>query len=511
MNVEMAVQGKVVGVIIPPPDIRAVVDKTAQFVARNGKSFEQRILSSSEGQTAKFNFMKAFDPYHAYYEMKIREVEEGKPAEVAAPPSSTASDSTNTTKASVNVSESKGTATDGKGASQTLQPSVSTTVKASIMNPIAQLAKVKPTEAPPAFEFIIAHPSGLTASDVDIIKLTAQYTAINGREFLTGLVLREQRNPQFDFLKPTHMLFSYFTSLVDSYAKIVTPSMEVRERIRENAVFKSSMENSVKRWMWSRAEEERTKKESSAADEERVAFQAIDWFDFTVVETIDFPVDELFELPGLSSSMGMMEMDDDRTAVAHPVIQEEESRQVKIDHHLEYPLSSGVGKDFGASSYYAPSQQEVETGAAVETEEVDVMDSMMMIQEDTEDMSDLKVVPNYEFVPANKRSSGDAGGSSAQMMIDPISGKAIPIDQMTEHMRIQLLDPKWRQQQKVFMDKQKETGYAEGVSIADSLKQFARKRGDIFGQAASGSGPNSAAAIAEQDAADKKKQEVGMN
>jgi splicing factor 3A subunit 1 len=62
----------VTGIIIPPPDIRAVVDKTAQFVARNGKSFEQRILSSGEGKTAKFNFMKEFDPYHAYYEFKIR-------------------------------------------------------------------------------------------------------------------------------------------------------------------------------------------------------------------------------------------------------------------------------------------------------------------------------------------------------------------------------------------------------------------------------------------------------
>jgi splicing factor 3A subunit 1 len=71
-EVEKAVQGKVVGVIIPPPEIRAVVDKTAQFVAKNGKSFEQRILSSSEGKTAKFNFMKEFDPYHAYYEFKIR-------------------------------------------------------------------------------------------------------------------------------------------------------------------------------------------------------------------------------------------------------------------------------------------------------------------------------------------------------------------------------------------------------------------------------------------------------
>ena len=72
VDVARAKQGKVTGVIIPPPEIRAVVDKTAQFVARNGKSFEKRILESGEGKTSKFNFMKAYDPYHAYYEFKIR-------------------------------------------------------------------------------------------------------------------------------------------------------------------------------------------------------------------------------------------------------------------------------------------------------------------------------------------------------------------------------------------------------------------------------------------------------
>lgn len=30
-------QTRVVGVIVPPPDVRAIVDKTAQFVAKNGK------------------------------------------------------------------------------------------------------------------------------------------------------------------------------------------------------------------------------------------------------------------------------------------------------------------------------------------------------------------------------------------------------------------------------------------------------------------------------------------
>jgi hypothetical protein len=122
---------------------------------------------------------------------------------------------------------------------------------------------------------------------------------------------------------------------------------------------------------------------------------------------------------------------------------------------------------------------------------------------DTEDMSDLRVVDDYQY---------DAGGTQAtKMMVDPISGKVVAAEDMTEHMRVQLLDPKWRQQQHRFLEKQKETGYAAGGSIADSLKVFARKRGDIFGQAASGSGPDSAAAIAKLEEADVRRSEVFIN
>jgi len=41
---------------------------------------------------------------------------------------------------------------------------------------------------------------------------------------------RESRNPQFDFLKPTHALFGYFTSLVDSYTKCLMPAKDEVER-----------------------------------------------------------------------------------------------------------------------------------------------------------------------------------------------------------------------------------------------------------------------------------------
>jgi splicing factor 3A subunit 1 len=74
------VQGQVTGIIYPPIDIRTIVDKTAQFVARNGREFESRIVGH-ESNNAKFSFLVPSDPYHAYYEFKIGEFKSGKSEE----------------------------------------------------------------------------------------------------------------------------------------------------------------------------------------------------------------------------------------------------------------------------------------------------------------------------------------------------------------------------------------------------------------------------------------------
>ena len=49
-----------------------IVDKTADFVARNGKEFETRIRAH-EKDNPKFKFLLKENPYNAYYEMKIEE------------------------------------------------------------------------------------------------------------------------------------------------------------------------------------------------------------------------------------------------------------------------------------------------------------------------------------------------------------------------------------------------------------------------------------------------------
>ena len=56
------------------------MDKTASFVARNGLEFEARIRKN-EQNNPKFNFLNTGDPYHAYYQYKVKDIREGKQVE----------------------------------------------------------------------------------------------------------------------------------------------------------------------------------------------------------------------------------------------------------------------------------------------------------------------------------------------------------------------------------------------------------------------------------------------
>ena len=71
-------------VIIPPPEIIAIVDKTADFVAKHGPALEQKILGREAG-VKKFEFLLATSVYHAYYRAKVAECSGGASAIAPAP------------------------------------------------------------------------------------------------------------------------------------------------------------------------------------------------------------------------------------------------------------------------------------------------------------------------------------------------------------------------------------------------------------------------------------------
>lgn len=150
------------------------------------------------------------------------------------------------------------------------------------------------------------------------MKLTALFTARRGRNFLAALSTREGRNYQFDFLRPTHSLFSYFNRLVDQYSKVLHPPQEMleqlKERTKDGARWKD-LEVGRKRSRWEQVKREKERKREDDKEAERrtccvqhiliflthllsVAFAEIDWHDYAVVQTIEFTAaDAASELP----------------------------------------------------------------------------------------------------------------------------------------------------------------------------------------------------------------------
>jgi splicing factor 3A subunit 1 len=189
-----------IGIIYPPPEVRSIVDKTATFVARNGPEFEEKIRAN-EITNAKFNFLNPTDPYHAYYQHKVKEIAEGKPAQ-----QQQANDSSSSSSSQTQISSN---ASLLPSAIQKLQLSNKTQDTQAKLIEQMIILKDPPTE----FEFLLDAPP-MSPMDVDIIKLTAQFIARNGRPFLTNLMSKEQRNPAFDFLKPQHSHFNFFTKFV---------------------------------------------------------------------------------------------------------------------------------------------------------------------------------------------------------------------------------------------------------------------------------------------------------
>ena len=104
----------------------------------------------------------------------------------------------------------------------------------------------------------------------DIVKLTAQFVARNGRQFMASLASREQKNYQFDFLRPNHSVFPYFTKLVDQFTKVLLPPKETMASLKDNfqnqpAVLKRIMQRvEYTTWM-----DEQRKRADAEADQER--------------------------------------------------------------------------------------------------------------------------------------------------------------------------------------------------------------------------------------------------
>ncbi|CCM02886.1 uncharacterized protein FIBRA_05000 [Fibroporia radiculosa] len=439
------------GLILPPPEIKSVIDRTALFVARsaNPPQFEDKIRENQR-QDPKFSFLNSADPYHAYYRHRMEKVVRGEIDEETVPDK------------------------DDKEVERVVEERV-------VDNGIE----------PPMPEFILDIPN-ISAIDLDIMKLTALFTARRGRSFLAALSAREGRNYQFDFLRPTHSLFGYFNRLVEQYSRVLLPSKEMlaqlKGRTQDDARWKE-LEIARKRALWEQRKREKEKKREDDKEAERIAFAEIDWHDYAIVQTIEFTAaDATSELP---PPMSVQEVENMTLAQKRMAAMVMETTAEDVEAHRARQAAAEAEAAAAVGGAGIPLAGGVEDAAMEESDDEDRDAQERRRREEEERM---KEVERARAIQANSLDAGapmkirtdyvpKVGKKSAEKMTTcTICGQQIPVDELQEHMRIELLDPKWKSQRDALEARKAQASELQrGANVVSSLKNLARTRVDIFG------------------------------
>jgi len=434
-------------IIYPPPEVRNIVDKTAGFVARNGIEFEQRI-KQNEINNPKFNFLNSGDPYHAYYQHRVVVIREGKaePEKIKVLPTE-----------SVAKKQSE------------------------LLKSVTKEDVIVPKEPPPEYEFL-ADPPSISAFDLDVVKLTAQFVARNGRQFLTNLMNREQRNFQFDFLRPQHSLFQYFTKLLEQYTKVLIPPKDLQNKLNFEADNRAHVLEQVQyRVAWLQHQEAARRKQEEALERERVSYAQVDWHNFVVVETVDYQPWEVGNFPpptnpGEVGARVLIQRRQEETGVVHAPQQDSDDSDDETGadtnvQDMEEGSSSDDSEDEEAAAARAIKNQQVMAAPPVQQPMVPP------IQAPVPGNVTIKKYDPKAAAAIKKRTEDD------QYLISPITGEKIPASKAAEHMKVGLLDPRWVEERDKHISAKanEEVVFAPGQSIESSLKQLAERRTDIFG------------------------------
>ena len=431
------------GVVLPPKDIRSIVEKTAGYVARNGAVFEERIRDK-ETNNSKFNFLTPHDAYAPFYQWRLSEIRAGRGTAVSA----------------------------GRTGDVTPMPE-----------------KPKGPEAPPEFQFSARMPA-ISAQDLEVIKLTALHVARKGKSWMTSLSQREARNFQFDFLRPQHSLYNFFQRLVDQYTLLLQtgPEGQKAEQARISVLQANIQDRfrvlnlAKKRSEYVKFQETQKQKKEEAEEAERVSYAQIDWHDFSVVATLEFTeMDNAEPLPpprtlnDLQSSsleqkaMMSLARSDMRIEEAMPT---EDMNWYAFNDPYQVPQQApGYGPPAPMPAY-APSPQpppQIPTPQPVYSPAPPAIptpppSTASPAPQPAPGQPPMRI--RQDYIPRAQQRAARAATA-----LCPNCGQQIPINELDNHLRIELLDPEWKKQQAKATARSAHTNLG-GTDVAANLKRL---------------------------------------
>ncbi|KAH7119821.1 Pre-mRNA splicing factor PRP21 like protein-domain-containing protein [Dendryphion nanum] len=442
-------------VVIPPKNVREQVAKTADFVVRKGPNFEDD-LRGRTADNAKFAWLKEDDPYNAYYEWYKQQLREGKGR----------------------------TAAGGRGAqgAQDNKPK----------------GPVKPAE--PRFS---ARMPNIAAKDFEILKLTALYTARNGENWLKELRSRESGNFQFDFLRVNHTYFQFFRALVEQYRILLDEENTQQARIaelQENIKNRFHiLDRAKQRAEYEKFVEQQKEKETKRVEDEKKEYLSIDWQDFTVIATVTFDeADDAAELPAPTSLNDLQSASLEQKAqisLTNRQIEEaapdDQTYYNVSSHHnpnipvypsVPAPMAPAVQPVYQPQPISVPAPPQDYRTPAQKARDEEEERALRERQAERERAARVQAAARsgpgamrirHDYVPG-----AAAKKANVPKAICPNCKQEVPTDELDEHIRIELLDPKWKEQRQKADARYSSTMHT--VDVASNLKRFASQRDDVF-------------------------------
>ena len=253
--------------------------------------------------------------------------------------------------------------------------------------------------------------------------------------YLNHLVVnREQRNFQFDFLRPQHSLFQYFTKLLEQYTKVLIPPKDLQNKLDFEADNRAHVLEQVSyRVAWLEHQEAARRKQEEALERERVSYAQVDWHNFVVVETVDYQPWEVgnFPPPTNPSEVG-----------ARVLIQRRQEEQGSAPQPVPHGDDSDSDEETGADTQV----QDMEEGSSEEDDDQPEQPSKTIRTQIQAAPPVAAPVPPITARPENvtiKKYDPKAAAAQKrradedQFLISPITGEKIPAAQAAEHMKVE--------------------------------------------------------------------------
>lgn len=395
-----------------------------------GEEFEQKILAN-ESENPKFKFLVPGTPFHAYYKGQIERIR-------------------NPDAGDDNLDEERGEAVGA--------PAVcveETEGKQKFVPPVtaADLKQGKSVQAPPTREQYTIHaPDGISTADLELMKVTAQFVARNGKSFMTSLASKEEANPKFAFLRAQHSLHKFFMTMCAAYSNVLMPPESLLITLKKDSLSKlPCLERALRRLEYERERDREENEKRRQEEKEREAVLSTDWQDFVVVETIEFELGEEAGLP-------------------RPMTLKDALRMAR-----EIRLEAGKAEE-AERALDAEDARLIEEGRAAGAPSPSTRQAAEVVTTGDDDEETIRVVKNYK-----RRKQGALDYDPTKYVVSPLTGELVEINAMAEHMRVSLIDPKWKTQREAMMAKMKGSAKASDDEISRNLSALAKHRPDVFG------------------------------